>query len=117
MVKRSLLAILVPPLAVCRYGCAGCCAAPIGVFWLAGITGIVYGFLGGPAELPYISWTTVMLGMLLWAIAAVWAWTTINGVENDASDPECKARNSTICRIVPKHKLDNDPFDEIRKFR
>ena len=49
--QRTTLSILIPPLAVCRYGCAGCCAAPIGVFWLAGITSIVYGYLGGPAGL------------------------------------------------------------------
>ena len=30
--KRKLLAILAPPVAVCRYGCAACCEAPIGVF-------------------------------------------------------------------------------------
>ena len=69
--QRTTLSILIPPLAVCRYGCAGCCAAPIGVFWLAGITSIIYGYYGGPAALETVSWTTVLLGVGLWAIASV----------------------------------------------
>ncbi len=115
--KRGILSLLVPPMAVCRYGCAGCCAAPIGVFWLAGITGLIYGFLGGPAELPYTSWTTVALGASLWTIAAVWAWTTIRSVEEDAADPQCHERRSNVCRILPNRRLDSDPFDEIKKFQ
>ena len=80
--RRTTLSILIPPLAVCRYGCAGCCAAPIGVFWLAGIVAIVYGFLGGPASLDTISWTTLLLGVGLWIIATVWAIMAIRGVKD-----------------------------------
>ncbi len=114
---RNLLIALTPPVAVCRWGCASCCAAPIAVFWIAGITGIVYGFLGGPAQLPHVSWTTVGLGAGLWVIAAVWAWTTLRSVEEDLSDPACREGRSTICRLVPPRPDEADPLDEVRKFQ
>lgn len=114
--KRKTLAILSPPLAVCRYGCASCCAAPIGVFWLTGIIGIIYGYLGGPAGLDTISWVTMGLGAGLWALAAIWAENTIRGVEADQQDPKCKTNASTICRIVKPRLDESDPLDEIKKF-
>lgn len=66
IVKRRLLALIAPPVAVCRYGCAGCCAAPIGVFWIAGMVSIVYAFFGGPAEVEGFSSGTFLLGAILW---------------------------------------------------
>jgi len=117
-VRRKLTAALAPPLAVCQYGCAGCCAAPIGVFWITGIVSIIYGFLGGPAGLDSISWTTVMLGLALWGIAAVWAETTIRSVEEDQADPNCKAKSSSsLCRIVRPGLDESNPLDEIKKFQ
>lgn len=116
--RRKLTAALAPPLAVCQYGCAGCCAAPIGVFWITGIVSIIYGFLGGPAQLAEISWTTVLLGLGLWVIAAVWAENTIRGVEADESDPSCKSKtDSSLCRIVRPRLDESDPLDEIKKFQ
>jgi len=116
-VKRKLMAALAPPLAVCQYGCAGCCAAPIGVFWVTGIIGIIYGFMGGPTGLEQISWTTSLLGLGLWIIAAVWAETTIRGVEADQEDPNCKTKNSSICRIVKPALDEADPLDEVKKIQ
>lgn len=115
--KRKTLAILTPPLAVCQYGCASCCAAPIGVFWVTGIIGIAYGYLGGPAGLDTISWVTMGLGAALWAIAAVWAENTIQGVEADREDPKCKSTSSTVCRIVRPQIDESDPLDEVKKFQ
>jgi len=109
--QRTTLAILVPPLAVCRYGCAGCCAAPIGVFWIAGIVSIVYGYFGGPAGLEGVSWATVLLGLGLWLIASVWAGMAIRGVKDD----ECKRKRSNVCRMVSPDQ-DSDPMDDIKKF-
>ena len=114
--KRKLMATLVPPLAVCRYGCASCCAAPIGVFWVTGIVGIVYGLLGGPAELDHISWPTLSLGIALWLIAAVWAENTIRGVEADQTDPACSDHTSSFCRVVRPKLDESDPLDETKKF-
>lgn len=114
--KRKTLAILTPPLAVCRYGCASCCAAPIGVFWITAIVGIIYGYLGGPAGSDTISWITVGLGVGLWALAAIWAENTIRGVEADRQDPKCQSNSSTICRIVRPRLDESDPLDEVKKF-
>ncbi|MDH5445789.1 MAG: hypothetical protein OEY52_09550 [Gammaproteobacteria bacterium] len=116
--KRKLMAITSPPLAVCQYGCAGCCAAPIGVFWITGIISIIYGFMGGPANIDGISWMTVLLGLGLWLIAAVWAENTIKGVEADEEDPRCQNnKTSNICRIVSPKLDDSDPLDEVKKFQ
>ncbi len=117
MIKRNLLALVVPPLAVCRYGCAGCCAAPILVFWITGIVGMIYGLFGGPADLPGVSWTTVGLGAVLWAISVAWALTTLRNVASDESDPKCESKVSTFCRVVHTSSDDADPFDEVRKFQ
>lgn len=109
--KRTALAILVPPFAVCRYGCAGYCALPIGVFWLAGIVSLVYGFYGGPLHLDGISWTTLLLGVVMWVIATVWARDTIKGVDED----KLQTKTSSLCRVVKPKIDDHDPFEEIRK--
>lgn len=52
--------------AVCHYGCARRCAAPIGAFWLTGIVGLVYGGLGGPLNNGSVAWWVVGIGVLLW---------------------------------------------------
>jgi len=110
--KRALLTILTPPFAVCKYGCAGCCAAPIAVFWITGIVGIAYGLVGGPANLMGPSWNTVLLGVTLWGIAVMWTAITIRS----AGDDVCVERNNELCRkILPSDET--DPFDEIRKAR
>ena len=111
--KRAVLTLLIPPVAACRYGCAGCCAAPIAVFWLAGISGIVYGLVGGPANLMGPSWTTVGLGFALWGIAAVWAILTIRGTDDD----KCERKTSTVCNKILPSTDESDPFDEVRKAR
>jgi len=111
--KRTTLSLFIPPLAVCRYGCAGCCAAPIGVMWFTGIVSIIYGLFGGPADNSSISWATVGLGAVLWIIAAIWAWTVIRGVNDDKADPKCSSNRSSICRIV-KDDDDSDPMSDIK---
>lgn len=111
---KFLLAFLCPPLAACRYGCAGCCAAPIAVFWLAGLVAIGYGFAGGPANLMGTSWNTIAFGSLLWLIAAVWSVLTMRGVEHGKCEPRYPYG---LCgRAVPPSE-EADPFDEVRKAR
>jgi len=112
--KRRLLTYLIPPIAVCRYGCAGCCAAPIGVMWIAGIIGIIYGFLGGPASMATVSWTIVSLGAVLWIIAVIWTMTVIRGVDDDRANPKCQQKRSSVCNIV-NNDDDNDPMADINK--
>lgn len=111
--KRYLLALVVPPLAVCRYGCAGCCAAPIGVFWITGIVSLIYGLRGGPLGLEGVSWGTIGLGALLWAIAVVWAILTVKAVDDD----KCKRRSSNLCSKVLPRNDESDPLDEARRAR
>jgi hypothetical protein len=53
------------------------------VFWLAGITGIIYGLLGGPTNLMGPSMNTVLLGIGLWGVASVWAAITIRSADDD----------------------------------
>lgn len=118
--KRTAFALFAPPLAVCRYGGAGLCAAPIGVFWIAGIAAIVYGLFGGTGTTAGIaagvSWGTVALGVALWAIAAAWAETTLKGVEADRADRNCERNLSTMCRLI-RPQSEEDPFEQVRKYR
>lgn len=109
---KTLLTLLTPPLAACRYGCAGCCAAPIGVFWLTGIVSILYGALwGGPAE--GTGWQTVVLGFGLWCIAAVWTALTIRNTDSES----CDEHPSRLCSKILPSADEADPFDEVRKAR
>ncbi len=111
--NRMLFAVICPPLAVCRYGCAGCCAAPIAVFWLTAIVGMLYGYTGGPLGLDGISWYTFGLGIILWVIASVWAMVTLYGVDTNSCENK---KTSSFCD--PLRRLDeSDPLDEIRKAR
>ena len=111
--RRTLLTLLTPPFAVCRYGCAGCCAAPIAVFWITGIVAIIYGFVGGPTNLLGPSLNTIALGVALWGIAFVWAMITIRGADDD----RCRDRDSTLCHQILPTDEEPDPFDEVRKAR
>ncbi|NOY67517.1 MAG: hypothetical protein GXP13_08960 [Gammaproteobacteria bacterium] len=111
--KRILLSLVIPPFSVCRYGCAGCCAAPIGVFWVAGIASLVYGYLGGPLNLEGISWNTIGLGALLWGIASVWAIITVVNIGNEV----CEKKSDSFCRNTDSRLDESDPMDEVRKAR
>ena len=111
--NRYILSIIVPPVAVCRYGCAGCCAAPIAVFWIAGIASLIYGYLGGPLELTGISWYTMSLGALLWAIASIWALITVHNV--NAEQCQSKPKSNSLCGKISAKLDESDPLDEIRK--
>ena len=115
--KRRVLAVAVPPLAVCRYGCARRCAAPISVFWLTGIVSMVYAFFGGPTGTEGLSWGTFGLGIVLWTIAVVWALDTIRGVDQDQADPDCAHHQSNFCSMVQPRSHESDPFDEVRKLK
>lgn len=109
---RLLTTLLIPPLGVCRYGCARCCAAPIGVFWISGIGAIIYGVLGGPAGLATVSWATVLLGIALWAVSAVWAMTVIKNTD----DPKCAQKRPSICQVISPQDNDDNPLNNVKKF-
>lgn len=110
--SRLWLTLFIPPLAACKYGCKSCCAAPIGVFWLAGIVALIYGLVyGGPVEGSGTQ--TALVGLGLWVIASVWARFVIKGADSD----RCHERDSNWCSTILPDENDTDPMDEIRKAR
>lgn len=111
--KRETLAIVAPPVAVWHYGSAEATAAPIGVFWLAGIVSIFYALTGGTlGDLPVTRGVLLGLGVVLWAIAAAWTYLVIEAVESDAyHDPVVSPMDHTV-----EPSLDEpDPMQEVRK--
>ncbi|HED18909.1 MAG TPA: hypothetical protein ENI74_05330 [Gammaproteobacteria bacterium] len=111
--KRAGLILATPPLAAYKFGCASCCAAPIGVFWITGIVSIVYGIVGGPTNLMGSSWNTIALGLVLWGIAAVWAAITTRSADED----RCNRRKNRLRDEILPATDESDPFDEVRKAR
>ncbi len=109
-VRRSVVAILLPPLAMRGRGCAKVCAGPIAVFWLTGIVSIVYGIQGGPTGGDNISWLIVSLGVLLWLVAIAWALLVGSGVSEDARH----GPNSTLDHQVNPERYESDPFNQLR---
>jgi hypothetical protein len=108
--NRTLLALLAPPAAVARFGCATCTAAPIGVFWLAGLVSIGYGLAGGAPHALLSAGGLIVVGVLLWLIATAWARLVIRGVESDLLQHEGSSRATQI----PPKPDDPDPFSQIR---
>ena len=111
--KRYLTSVLMPPVGACRYGCGTSCAAPVTVFWLFGVVSVFYGFLGGPTGETGISWYTVLLGIAMWGIAAVWTILTLQDVEAD----RCQGAWSPRDHHVGPEDAEADPFDEVKKAR
>jgi hypothetical protein len=113
--NRIILSLVAPPLAVCRYGCARRCAAPIGAFWLAGITGLVYGGLGGPLNSNSVAWWVVGIGVLLWGVAATWALLTVQGIDDNRVSVTGSGR---ICQALAGSgsRLDeSNPLEEVER--
>jgi len=112
--KRAALTLLAPTVAVCRFGCASCYAAPITVLWLAGIVGIVFGFLGDPVSVTETSWGTVALGLSLWGLASLWTAIAIHGGSGEA---QCDKPDSPVCHTINSGTDKPDPHNEIRRAR
>lgn len=109
--KKTLTSIVIPPLGACRYGCGTACAAPISVFWLAGVVAIIYSLFGGPTGVAGIDIYTLALGIFMWLIASIWTLMTMSGVEEDRCSGIFSPLNS---KVAPK--LDeSDPLEEVRK--
>lgn len=108
--KRTLLALVAPPAAVARYGCAACTAAPIGVFWLSSLAGIGYGVAGGTLGGLLGSGGLVLASILLWLIATAWARLVMRAVESD----QLHRKDSTRDHQVAPQTDDPDPFSQLR---
>ncbi len=112
--KRHLWAAVVPPLAVCRYGCARCCAIPIGGFWIGGIALLAYHFIHAPHINPLLGTGSLVAGVALVAVAMTWAQLTIAQVRRfgcKESEP-----SPTLCRVLPSAD-ETDPLEEVRRAR
>ncbi len=116
---RVSLSLLAPPLAVSRYSCASCCAAPIGVFWVAGIASLVYGGLGGPLRSGSVGWSVVGLGIVLWIAATAWALLTIQSVEdgNQRRNQNRRRGEHTMSPEAGAGPDESDPLEELRRLR
>lgn len=104
--KKTLLSIVAPPAAVIRHGCVACTAAPIGVFWLSALAGLVYGLATARAGFAVV-------GVVLWAIAAVWTRLVLRGVESD----ELQREDSTQAHLAIPQLDESDPFTQLRTDR
>ena len=86
---RYVLAVLLPPLAVIGLGRRSATVAPIGVFFAGSLVAFV---LAG-----WSPW--LVIGDLLWALAAIWAVLTVRGAEEDEQHvPSCTAEH----RVSPE---------------
>ena len=94
--NRAALTLLAPTVAVCRFGCASCYAAPITVLWLASIVAIVFAFLGGPAGLAEPGWSALALGLALWGMASLWTAIVIRG----SDEVRCEKPDSAVCHTI-----------------
>ncbi len=111
---KNITSILCPPLAVCRYGCAGYCAAPIGVAWMGGITLVVYHFFT-QAHLNYLTeFGSLILGLAAISLSIIWTKLTIKQVERDES--KNKGKHSPLCKIIPRF-YENDPLEDVEKLK
>lgn len=108
--KKIILTMLVPPVAIVRYGVsAPRTAAPVAVFWIAGLAVIAIGLQGGLGP----AWFLVGLGVFMWVLAALWAELVIKGVEHDLHhDPD-----STLDHKIEPTPDEPDPFKELSKGR
>ena len=111
--KRAALTLLAPTVAVCRFGCASCYAAPITVLWLAGIVAIVFGLLGSPAGLTQPGWSAVALGLVLWGTASLWTAIVIRG----SDETRCDKPDSPVCHTISSSTDQTDPREKIGKTR
>lgn len=109
--RRTVLAVIVPPAAVWHYGRAKSTAGPIALFWLTSIVGIFYGLTGGPTLAEGVSWLTVALAVFLWVASSVWARLVVSGVDQD----RVAAPESTQVHQVDPETYTGDPFSQIRR--
>lgn len=106
--SSTLQAVFLPPLAICRHGCAAVCAAPIGLFYITALVAMVYSLFGGPAAVPGISWATLGLGVLLWVIAATWSLLVLRGPGT------ANAEQASVCASMWPANEERHPLEKTR---
>ena len=110
---RHILGIAIPPLAICRYGCASSCALPVTIFWAGGLAALAYHFFQAPAEYNWLYNGSLMLGLAMIVLSIIWTELTITRVAREGCD-KSQNKKSSICNVVPGAQ-ESDPFEEVRK--
>ncbi len=110
---RHILGITIPPLAICRYGCASCCALPITVFWVGGLAALGYHFFHAPVEASWMYNGSLLLGIGMIVLSIIWTEMTITRVIREGCD-EDTSQKSKICHVIAPGQ-ESDPFEEVRK--
>jgi len=116
---RHVLGVTVPPVAICRYGCAGCCALPITIFWVGGVAALIYFFFYAQPEHSWLYNGSLLLGVGMILLSIVWTEMTITRVMRDGCDKPAKP-GKRFCGGVgsTSQELDEtDPLDEVRRAR
>ena len=117
---KTLLTILFPPYAVCRYGCISACALPIASFWIGGLFLLGYYVTEGhQIANDVIRLGSLLVGLSLIGLAIVWAQSTIARV----TQRNCRGeQRGILCQAVsPARKTspneDDDPLAEVERAR
>ncbi|MGF1644496.1 MAG: hypothetical protein ACFCUJ_12680 [Thiotrichales bacterium] len=109
--KKVLWATFVPPVAVCRFGCANACAFPVAAFWVGGIALLGFHFTQKPHLNSLIETGSLVAGLTMLAISMVWAQLVIAQVRRDGCGD--RERN-IICSAIPSADEVN-PLDEVKR--
>lgn len=115
---RHVLGVTLPPVAICRYGCAGRCALPISVFWIGGVAALIYFFFFAQPEHNWLYTGSLLLGIGMIVTSIVWTEMTITRVIRDGCDKPASSSNS-LCGGVdsPEIEKETDPMEEVQRAR
>ena len=115
---RHILGAAIPPIAICRYGCAGCCALPITIFWVGGVAALIYFFFYAQPEHSWLYNGSLLLGLGMIALSIVWTEMTITRVIRDGCD-KSESTKKRLCGGVAGTIEDEeiDPLEEVRRAR
>ena len=117
---KTLLIILFPPYAVCRYGCINSCALPIAGLWLGGIFLLGYHVIEGRLFANELIRTgSLAAGLGLIGLSIAWTQTTISRV---TQGNHTGGGRGLLCRVIPSDggsspDEDDDPLAEVERAR
>lgn len=115
---RHILGVAVPPIAICRYGCAGCCALPITIFWIGGVAALIYFFFFAQPEHNWLYTGSLLLGIGMIVLSIVWTEMTITRVIRDGCDKPSRS-DKQLCGGTLSSDIEDeiDPLEEAHRAR
>ena len=115
---RHILGVAIPPIAICRYGCAGCCALPITIFWVGGVAALIYFFFYAQPEHSWLYNGSLLLGLGMIALSIVWTEMTITRVIRTGCNKP-KSTKKSFCGGLAGgiEEEEIDPLEEVRRAR